>query len=515
LPLVDENGKISRRVYESVILRTDNLSDFDNENRKRFLKDGFVFTNHGYKKIDESYYLDDRSVCNIIQNYHNLIIIPKRQSTSKVKDYFGVNRLKITNMLEITWNEHYINEQLNAKCKSEIFPYAYCYRMDKLSRLEDAGKLKKAKLIFCDSVKFQYDKQDFTLDDFDFITNDKQSFYIKIPQTYIEYGQVLMNMNFISTLSDILCTVFDSTDNRKDFMLICSLNNCESREKLVTEEYENENIVNEAKKLLDLSLDKREKFMEIFSKISGAKSVEIQKYVSGIDFDNINSINNGYSIIRLFRSYDVDIDDYNKNSSEEPLSVSDYYKKLLVDLENEYEPIYKTILYKELLNKSIDKKGEFISQLYGLKNIELNILNSVKYDVKKELLKKLNISNDDKPEDLSAIYKSNYDKLKNMLSDPSLLDDFLISNKTTSLLYFGEFDYLITEYKKYSLKTSNEYEGDKEEAETMVNPVLIDALIKPLSNQKINRDKAIKVGFGPGEEKKEKKKKDTGRLGEK
>jgi hypothetical protein len=298
-------------------------------------------------------------------------------------------------------------------------------------------------------------------------------------------------------------------------MLICSLNNCESREKLVTEEYENENIVNEAKKLLDLSLDKREKFMEIFSKISGAKSVEIQKYVSGIDFDNINSINNGYSIIRLFRSYDVDIDDYNKNSSEEPLSVSDYYKKLLVDLENEYEPIYKTILYKELLNKSIDKKGEFISQLYGLKNIELNILNSVKYDVKKELLKKLNISNDDKPEDLSAIYKSNYDKLKNMLSDPSLLDDFLISNKTTSLLYFGEFDYLITEYKKYSLKTSNEYEGDKEEAETMVNPVLIDALIKPLSNQKINRDKAIKVGFGPGEEKKEKKKKDTGRLGEK
>ena len=339
LPDRDINGVISHALYKSMM--DANLTELDCDERQEYFNNGKAFTNHGYQSINDVLYADDRSVCGKLLTHFNLIDIQKRLNAEKVAYYFNVKKLRISKPLQIQFRESSINSLLWQKCKNDIFPYAYCYRIGLQSENEDARHLKESKILFCTQVEFEYDSEKFELDEFEIVTNDKKTFYIKIPNECINLNRLFTIRKMQEAIATFLCTIFDATDRAEKYKYLCSFDSNSDRDIQVVEDLDDYQIVAKAKNNLDITLDNMEDFISTLSCLSPSQTTVIVDAAQKIDFKNIDCMQNCEIIIKLFRNCKIDISDFNKTAKNMSFTLTAYYKNKIAELINSNEEKFK------------------------------------------------------------------------------------------------------------------------------------------------------------------------------
>ena len=95
LPEVNSDGTIAKRIYAALARTERDFSDDDLacQAYKEFMISGKVYCNTGYQRVADAWYFDGKNVCEKIANTYNLIEIPKRQNSTRIKRMLGVKKV--------------------------------------------------------------------------------------------------------------------------------------------------------------------------------------------------------------------------------------------------------------------------------------------------------------------------------------------------------------------------------------------------------------------------------------
>ena len=270
------------------------------------MEDGHVLCNTGYKKTKESWYLDGKSICDKIANTYNLIEIPKRQNSSRIKRLLGVEKLILKG--EVIGNpEIHPENMLFQRDFINYKPMAFCYRLDSATK-DEARRFSELDIILCTELRAKYTGKEIELDEYDFILRDSKTFYLKIPKTLKSLDEMKRNVTFSAAIANVMCSFIDVSESFASFRELYGANDY-SRKELLHQIFEDDTILDRAKVELNYSEDTREEFIRIVSKCSGKSSLEVAEYAVDMDFDNLTAISNAKLIINCFKQLGIEIDE--------------------------------------------------------------------------------------------------------------------------------------------------------------------------------------------------------------
>ncbi|SUX45655.1 ATP-binding protein [Chryseobacterium indoltheticum] len=270
-----------------------------------YCRKGGIGKDYSLKPFDNVYYSDNKLLPQKILNDYWFINLPKRSGESRISKFFGVKLIKdIVDEIQITIEEeNEINEVLNQYI-NRLKPYWLSYRLQLLSRKSDkeeaARNLKSLKINVAKKASFTLSsgtKQNF--DDYDFIPKDNLVIIQYSKNTNLDDIRTLPE--FCDLIAEIVCIVFKIAEQNFTYRSIFKNGVKESFHILKLEE--NENVFEEAKKLLGISeeemtfwkkifpttnfdAEKDEKFIEIINENLGQN---LPEYYSNIDFSNLGN----------------------------------------------------------------------------------------------------------------------------------------------------------------------------------------------------------------------------------
>jgi hypothetical protein len=450
LPVKSKNGKQSQSIYKLCIKHYEknkqplNIFDYklfaQKNNEKSYFNPKEVFYN-GSIKLPKK-----------IENLRAVFNYPKRQSTDNIINFFGIknlNSIKIEVLKSTKINNK--TEEFNAIFET-IKPYILAYRMEDIDSEEgknaEVAKLKNINIELHDNVKYKVDNEVFTLDENDYIKDDKK-YLIKITNN-CDLNILKSDYNFQASFADILGLEFKILET-KDFgkMLDESIDYIEKQTQDILG---NDAIIN-AKELLGIS----DEFNSFWSAIYKLKNIEYNNYPkddfckiekdlkismenNSVDYNNLSSIKNFKYISSLFKQLQISISDFN-NQAYYKIDFSNYHKNKLQDCFNDNQNNFEQNLYKYCIDSN--KEPDFITNKnkYNPSNedyfkcaLEVNYQKICKSFVKNnfdfELLEMQNKIN------IQTIYDENN----------SNFDESYFPDKIESLLYFKDTQLKINEY---------------------------------------------------------------------
>ncbi len=455
LHLVDKNGDKAKAIYDDLIeAQFDEKELSKSSEYKDFLKNGLVYTSHGFKKTSEAFYLHNRNICSKIAEKYNLIGIPVRKNSKKIEQIFGVKKLEINGELYGTPIEHSYNKDFNRDFKN-FLPLAFCYRINsKQNSKAEAKKFSRIHIDLCSSVKAKFEDDVVELDNWEFIKNNKGVYCLKAPE---QPGKTLKN-NY--GLANAVCNIICSHLDLEEIDAIRELYHYSpsERKELIADTFSDPTIVDRAKNMLNFNEDFREEFISIFSSLVEKKDSELKNEISKIDFDDFSIISNAPIIIELFKKYGIDIDDYNAANPLIELDLREYYSTEIQRVFSMYEKPYKVSCYNRLKNATLEKKIKLVDCFFEFNKYEVVPENSVNFNVDDCIIRTLQIDNNSKDINLNSIYNKNlksWKKGKEEIICEKLLEN---DNENTSLIYFGEYKELNKRYNRLAseIKTEND-----------------------------------------------------------
>lgn len=462
---------IAKRFYAALIKSDRVITDEELHcNSYNFIQSGKVLCNTGYQNIQDSWYLDGKSICDKIANTYNLIEVSKRQNSSKIKKLLGVKKLILKGEVVGKPEIHSENTIFQHDFKA-YKPMAFCYRLDNATK-DEAKRFADLEIILCTDLSARYTEKIIELDDYDFILRDTKTFYLKVPKTLRTLNEMKQNVSFAAAIANVLCSFIDVTESFPAFRELYGANN-QSRRELIHQVFENEEILDRAKHELNYSEDTRDEFIRIISKFTGREIKEIEVAAKDIDFNNISAVYNTNPIISCFKLMGMDVENYNAQSPSTQIDLYNYYQTELVKLRPRYENSYKTHQYYRLKGKGLEEKKKLVELFLNYEYIQVKIVNSIYYDCEIELIRRLEIDKDVEDIDLPLLYNKNCAMWKKGLQNITFVDEFLSNPSNMSYIYFGEFEELTTRYNEFvaaQVSYEEEIENDDDIEPEIVYP---------------------------------------------
>lgn len=495
LPVLHEGETIAKRFYASLI-RSDRAI-LDDELKcqpfKEYIESGMVLCNTGYQKINDSWYLDGKSICEKIANTYNLIEIPKRQNSAKIKRLLGVEKLALKG--EIVGDPEIHPENLIFQRDFKLYkPMAFCYRIDNAAK-DEARRFSELDITLCTNITARYIDKEIELDDYDFILKDTKTFYLKIPRTLKSLAEMKSDVSFKASIANVLCSFIDVTESFVEFRELYGENDS-SRKMLINQMFEDDGILERAKTELNYSEDTKEEFFKITGKCSGKSPLDIAELAQDIDFDNFPAISNAKPIINCFRGLGIDVDEYNEEMPSTQIDIYNYYQSELTRLKPKYEKLYKLHHYHRLEGKGIEEKKKLVELFLNYEYINPKIRNSVNYDCEAELVSQLGINKDVEVIDLVALYNENYSIWKSGVQNAQFVNEFLNNPVNMSYVYYAEYGEL---NKAYDVLLASQVADDEETEdgdEEAIEPEIHHPTTAPAPQDPVTNGKNGKKGTG-------------------
>lgn len=327
--------KYAKSFYSKIYDTYDERKISDSE-RQRFVKKGKILCKDGnYYPIQDCQYLDRRAFCRLIRERYHLIEMRTRLRSNRIMSIFGVPRLDIKGELVGEPSIHEIDSFFQ-KDFDHYKACVVCYRYGNNISKErtEINKLKNLKIVICESVDALIGGEQVVLDNYDYVMQNNNTYYLKVPVTMRPDNLYCHDMG--DAVSGIICDVFDLLNERTSLRDLY-MKSVPDRERAVQDEVEDENILIAARQELGSRLNSKEEFVDILSDNTNIESSILANYVEKIDFTDINSFGNGMYIIDLFKQCDFDIAEYNDNSILSKLTLEDYYSSLISKYKRKYK----------------------------------------------------------------------------------------------------------------------------------------------------------------------------------
>lgn len=500
LPSVADSGSIARTFYSQMIdenVRILKQLESSSPTYEKFLKEGKVFCQDGlYHKIRETYYVAGKDVCSSIIDRMHVMALPKRRANFKsVSSLFGVKRVQLKGVSLKSVSPHASDEKFQ-KDFSKYKSLAFSYRVDAKKDIKaEARKFGNINIHLCEDVVLDYKKEEIHLNPFDFYLMGASEYFLSVPVALESIHVTKMGI----AVSSIICSYLDVFENESDFRELYNAGNASERMMILRESVDDVTI-QRAREAMNDEEDNRDDFLQIIDKLSDRPLNDVMGLVDLIDFENFTSIVNASTIISLFRTLDIDIDDYNKAKPSVHIDLSEYNRIKIEDTLPKYRERYNLTLYNNCLKGNIEKKESFQSGLLAFNNVEIKYSNSVYFDAATEIVKQLGIDLNCKNYDLAGIYKKNLSLFRKMVDENEIerIDEFLQYPENGSLIYFAEFYELKKRLKEYLVSEIEEIQTKISELTEGVEPIVAtDGEITPMVPEVIKGKVIHKTGGAP------------------
>lgn len=512
LPEKDPSGEISKRLYMS-ILKDERIVEEDSGNpqRERFLDEGRVFCKHkhGYQPINETFYMDEKEVCDKIASQFHLIDIPGHQSTLRIERIFGVKKLKLNGSIVGKPMLHSLNDYFQTEFH-KFKPLAFCYRMDTATK-DETKRFSDMSITLCSQLKAKYNDAVVELDNYEYISTNNRTYFLKVPAV-IDTVNELHNVKMAAAVASVLGAFFGSTKQFQQYRELYQNRNEQARRELIIQVYEDEGIFDRASKALFMYKDTEEEFIDVIEKITDLTKKEIEVLAENIDYSNLMYAYNMQYIIAMFRAIGIDIETYNSVANSSSISLVSYYQDAIINLKRKYEKAYRQTIFEKYLKLGLEEKKHFCKELMDYDSLRISIDDSVWFDCEKELVKQLGIDTSLEIVDLDTLYNVNLNKWLETLEQEKDLEEFLTNSENISLVYFGEYEELNTRYQQLIGVSEEDETQSRYIPEYQPEMYLITTTIKDEPTPKKSTKRNVTPGFHKS--KKEKENTQIGRDGE-
>jgi len=265
---------------------------------------------------------------------------PRRQSTPKVIEFFGINNLS---SLEIKIEDKTILKALNDDFSiflENITQYILVYRIHNKEKEKEAhdelSKLKSISINICNYVRYTIDNDTFELDNNDYVRDDK-NYFIKVDKNS-SLSELRHNFEFQECFADIIGLVFDIQETKvfrdmvkeEDSYIEQTIRNDIGGDELVR-----------TRELLGIS-DEIYSFWKTVYTLIGKKyefetnenllvnvvdDLGIENNFAGIDYLNLSVFDTCNTIVRLFKELKIDVTQFNKcEHSYYKIDLSEFHK---------------------------------------------------------------------------------------------------------------------------------------------------------------------------------------------
>lgn len=360
------DGKQTQAIYKLCIKHFErNAEPLDTSNTYLFA------TKYDVKKyfpVQEVFYNGNIKFPKKITSTKAIFNYPRRQSTPKIIDFFGINNLS---SLKIEIKEKQVLEALNEEFSiflENITQYILVYRIQNIEKDKEAkdelAKLKNTSIHICDYLRYTIDNDTFELDNNDYI-KDGKSYFIKVDM-YSTLNELRHNFEFQECFADIIGLVFDIQETKvfrdmvkeDDSYIEQTIKNDIGYDELVrTRELLgiSDEIYSFWKSVYTL-IDKKYEF-ETNEKllVNVVDDLGIKNEITGIDYLNLSTFDTCNIIVRLFKKLKIDAIQFNKcDYSYYKIDLSDFHK---INLKQAFE-INLYDFKKKLYSWCIDKHEE-------------------------------------------------------------------------------------------------------------------------------------------------------------
>ncbi|WP_160061504.1 DUF3883 domain-containing protein [Psychromonas sp. L1A2] len=277
-----------------------------------------------YFPVKDVYYNGNIKLPKQITSSKAIFNYPRRQSTPKVIEFFGINNLS---SLKIEIKQKTILEALNEEFSTflgKITQYILVYRIQNIEKDKEAkdelSKLKNISINICDYVLYTIDEETFELDNNDYV-KDNKNYFIKVDK-YSSLEELRHCFEFQECFADIIGLVFDIQETKifrdmikeEDSYIEQTIRNdigadelSRTRELLgITDEY-----YSFWKTVYTLICNEYEFATDEELLVSVVNDLQVESDITGIVYSNLNNFDSCKSIACLFEELKIDIAEFN------------------------------------------------------------------------------------------------------------------------------------------------------------------------------------------------------------
>lgn len=435
--------KLSRKIY-SIVEQSSFFRAFDDsENKRKFFLEGKVLVKYQgqleYYPSKQSYLPSSKI---IIKKETPIVEKGQRTNNDNFKKLFGCQ--------EYTKSYSLVDESVSLSKADAKFQLYFSdfkkYIKPFAENNENIGKYGRGlnvKLV--DKLLISEDNIEKTIDDE----------YVCIRDSIVSWYITVFSSDFdTNVVSEILENIYSNIANSSGFDAgkigeLFRARNTLDREFLIKKEFgsltvlEDDSFCNEIKN----------NFVEVVRTVTQ----DVRNEVEEIDFDDFSSIKNGATIIKLFKSINIDIEQFNEAGFVYRIDLIPYYKKQLREFVLKEKRRYKDYLFTKA-KVDVGLQDDFIKTIGNFERFEIeNYRNSVDFDVKQIVIEKFGSWNSDLPiVSAEEEYSKNYEIMN---PDKLFEDEIADSIEVRTMVYFGRME----AFKKWL-----------EEKQNIQQPVLLD-----------------------------------------
>lgn len=429
LPELDPEYRYGKSIYNKMKGTADKVLMEKGPNYLKFLQEGEVLVSINgekqYISVKKAKYTPNKLFSEKILNEFPMFVYDYRQG--RVPELFGVELLG--DIHPVLTDEHIdprINEQFSNNFE-DFKVYLLASRLVSNEADTDLRKLKRLNIILSDIVKVDFpinnETKSVTLDNYQTVylneSDEKKNkvAYIKIPEN-ISYRDLERNPYFADAVAEIVSTVLDLSGELAFFSSLFESSHERRKNLLInTKGEEVLEYIDIAKDKLKVQFNNKEEFW--FS-IANTKNKHFEdgatiddiitmlqidnSFISQIDYNHLNSISNIPVIIELFKKLQIDVENYNKQTSD-CIYLKDYYRDKFEKLRIELKDKYLMYLYQEFKDNKNLEQYEYEKHSYLTNSIELS--NSVNEDIEQKFSELFGI----KPSELDIFGSSSVEEI--------------------------------------------------------------------------------------------------------
>ena len=483
LPLNSLEGKQAQSIYKLCIkhFEQNKVPLHDKEDVMLFAKKGET---KQYFPLEEVFYNGNIKLPKKITDSKAVLDYPRRQSTTNVISFFGVNNL---NSIKVDVVDKEVSKPLTDDFKAfldQIKEYILVYRIkdietDKTADIE-LRKLQNINLLLCSDVEYKIDEESFNLDYNDYIKHNND-YLIKVDVTK-SLSQVKNTFEFQESFADIIGLVFDIQETKVFRDMI--KDDISYIEKTIRNDIGNDELVR-ARELLGKTDELFSFWKAIYSLMnkeytytSDSKLYDLIKQdlalstpIEKIDYRHLNTRNTCLYVKQLFNELKISIQEFNDSDTFYKVDFSEFHRLNIEQAFDENSKYFQRKIYTYCLNENKKKEFNDLKAMYNQNGsyskekadeykYELNV--DYKNIVEEYIDEFFEIKSYEPTKiDFKAIYDRNILQIN--------LDNLDGRAEYISLLYFNDTLDTINEYIDSCSQEEDEYskqEGDETESTT-------------------------------------------------
>ena len=509
LPEKFPDGKYSQTIYKK------SLQHYT-KNNNELTKSIRLFANNGdglkdYEQ-DQIYFSDRIKIPEKLKHEFPIFNFPPRAGGASAIKFFGINNLSDVEIQISSKTENKILNNLFNKHFEDLKPYILVFRLSRLekedTRIREASILSKMKIVLCDSLKYQVNEIEHNLDDNEFIADQNNSYYIKVP-TSESIDIIYKNSVFSDSFAEIISHAVDVVSDKSEYRHLLR-DDIQDTDHSIRNQFGAE-LLNEARILLGTS-DYEFSFWkaicfarEEHSHVSVDPNVEIENFrkrfkvkTDDLNYETIEDPMNLPILKSLFEELNISIGQFNESSFYK-IEYSKLHHERLTSIFLQKAMTVKSSIWSYLNEKDLAEQITFLDLINKFENNHFFISkianeNKYQFDIDYSLYldqflneKLSGIKMSDNLVDIQAMEIKNRQRLS--IEEQDVLE---YSKDLRSLIYFEQQNTYIKEKISLELEVRKEQQTRQSSIDEPKNENGTETIIIPESRIKIPKKVTIR-----------------------